>query len=77
MHGDKDHLDGRMRFFQLCGRVDTIQERHRHIENHNVGLNPLCRLKKRPSVLDHPDQVALIVKNAAKPFEHQRMIVRQ
>src|SRR6185437_1860531 len=77
MHGDNDDFGAGADLLQLSRRIDTVQQWHGHIKDHNIGLKLLRGLQERTSVLDGADQLILSFENAAKSFQDQEVIVGQ
>ena len=60
MHGQDDDLRPRMRFTELPGGLDAVQERHRNVDHDDVRVMPGGCGEQRPSVADRADQVEFV-----------------
>src|SRR5262249_41119291 len=75
VHRQEDDPRGRQQPFQLPRRVDAVQERHRDVDDDDVGPQFDRGRHQRAAVRHRADDVALVGEQLLERLEQQRVIV--
>ena len=78
VNGEQDDFCSRRHLSNLPGGIETVQQRHRHVENGHVGLKPLREADSLVTIGRLADDIhAAALQQRSAPLANEEMVIGQ